>query len=227
MNLFFLVEGTRTEAVFYPKWMSILLPKYNRVMEFDTVKSNNYYLLAAQGYPAILNDTLPSVISLVNRVQHYSHLVLCLDAEERTVEERRVEVAAILKRCRPKLRKCAIEIIVQNRCLETWLLGNRRVMTQAPQNAKFSGFKRFYDVSQSDPEQMGAFSGYDTHAEFHFDYLRLMLAEKGISYSKRFPRDTAEEYYLHALLNRIEESPEHLKSFGAFIEFCRRLGSKL
>ena len=45
MNIYFLVEGNRTEKKIYPQWLTYLVPKLKRVKYHDEVTSNNYYLI--------------------------------------------------------------------------------------------------------------------------------------------------------------------------------------
>ncbi len=81
MNLYFLVEGKRTERKVYPKWLSYLLPQFTQVDTFDDVVDKNYFLISGEGYPALLDRHLPNAVRDFNRVPSYSHLVVCLDAE--------------------------------------------------------------------------------------------------------------------------------------------------
>ena len=54
MNLYFLVEGKRTENKVYPAWLKHLLPELQQVKNFDEVDKNNFYLFSANGYPSII-----------------------------------------------------------------------------------------------------------------------------------------------------------------------------
>lgn len=62
MNLYFLVEGRRTEAKVYPKWLSHLLPHFSRVERFNEVDDKNYFLISGEGNPSILDVHLPNAI---------------------------------------------------------------------------------------------------------------------------------------------------------------------
>ncbi len=53
MNLYFLVEGKRTEPKIYPSWFEYLLPNYNKIQNPGKVSNNNYYLISGLGYPAL------------------------------------------------------------------------------------------------------------------------------------------------------------------------------
>ena len=88
MNIYFLVEGNSTERKIYPKWLGYLLPELIRVQYSHQVKHNNYYLISGEGYPAILYDGLDNAIDKIQETNNYDYLVLCVDADEETVDER-------------------------------------------------------------------------------------------------------------------------------------------
>lgn len=72
MNLYFLVEGKRTERKVYLKWLSYLLPRFSQVDKFDEVVDRNYFLVSGEGYPALLEQHLPNAVHDFNRVPSYS-----------------------------------------------------------------------------------------------------------------------------------------------------------
>ena len=110
-------------------------------------------------------------------------------------------------------------IIIQNRCLETWLLGNRKIFnSKQPLQGLLADYVQHYDVYENDPELMGRFNCRN-HADFHFAYLKSIFKAKGLSYSKKFPGEAQEQYYLNQLKKRIDKT-EHLKTFQKFINFC-------
>lgn len=222
-NLYFLVEGRRTESKVYPKWLSYLLPHFTRVKAFDEVNTNHYFLFSGEGYPSIL-DHLHDAIDDVNRVDRYTHLALCLDADEFTTAERADEVRQHVAAMGWRLNSCRLEIVVQNRCIETWFLGNRKMLSRAPQGRELVKYVAFYDVGEHDPEAMGIFPGFSTHADFHGSYLREMFAERvGARYSKVSPGPVLEATYLEELIGRVAAHADHLKSLQAFLSFCDRI----
>lgn len=105
--------------------------------------------------------------------------------------------------------------------METWFLGNSSEYSRFPTTPELLTCTQFYNVSFNDPELMYKPSLFtDTCAQFHYKYLSLMLAERNIHYTKSYPRDVVEEYYIQQLLKRLQERPEHLPSLRTFIEFC-------
>lgn len=225
MNLYFLVEGRRTERKVYPAWLAHLLPHFTRVEQFDAVRDKHYFLVSGEGYPSLLDDHLRDAIDNCNRVGRYSHLVLCMDADESTAGDRVREVRDRVAAKRWELNGTALEIVVQNRTIETWFLGNSRIVSRSPQRSRLRQFVGFYDVTQFDPELMGRYPGYTTHAQFHGEYLREVFQERGIVYSKRSPGHVTESSYLGQLLNRVEREPTHLATFRTFVDFCRHVAA--
>lgn len=223
MNIYFLVEGRRTEKKVYPKWFSHLVPDLTRVNRYDEVNDGNYYLFSAEGYPSILKFIKPAVQE-ISDCGKYTHLAICLDADEVTVEERKKEV---LRRFENDSLNMAAElvIIIQNRCFETWFLGNRKAFPRNPQDETFRSFCEFYDVSKKDPELMPAYPGFDSVSRFHEAYLKRMLNEKGVRYTKKNPGNVGEPTYVDALKKRVDLRPGDLQTLREFFSFCTRLNS--
>lgn len=89
MNLYLLVEGRRTEAKVYPAWIKHLIPRMRQAKTPRDLNSKrgSFYLFSGNGYPRLLGDPLRRSIEDVNMAGRYDHLVVCLDADERTVSE--------------------------------------------------------------------------------------------------------------------------------------------
>jgi hypothetical protein len=226
MNLYFLVEGMQSERKVYPAWLSHLLPELTRVQSYDEVNEKNYYLISGEGYPSLYNF-IPPAIAEINSNGKYSYFVVCLDAEENTVSELETEIDEFLSQQKLKLNNAELVLIFQNRCLESWLLGNRKIYSKNPQDKPLLDYTRYYDVSVNCPENMGSYQEFNTHAQFHGAYLRALFAAKNTTYSKTRPGDALKPFYLEQLLKRIEEKPEQLTTFRHFVDFCNIVKSKL
>lgn len=227
MNLYFLVEGTQSERKVYPAWLAHLLPELQRVESCDDVNEKNYYLISGEGYPSIIYDFIPRAIAEINSNGKYSYFVVCLDAEENTVAELTTEIDDFLNEQKLKLNNAELVLIFQNRCLESWLLGNRKIYSKNPQDKALLDYTRYYDVSVNCPENMGRYQEFNTHAQFHGAYLRALFEAKNITYSKKRPGDVLKPFYLEQLLTRIQVHPEQLTTFRQFINFCNIVKSKL
>ena len=227
MNLYFLVEGTQSERKVYPAWLAYLLPELQRVDNCDDVNEKNYYLISGEGYPSLIYDFIPRAIEEINSNGKYSYFVVCLDAEENTVSELTTEIDEFLNEQKLKLNNAELVLIFQNRCLESWLLGNRKIYSRNPQNKLLLDYTKYYDVSVNCPENMGRYQEFNTHAQFHGAYLRALFEAKNITYSKKRPGDVLKPFYLEQLLARIEVQPEQLTTFRQFIDFCNKIKREL
>jgi hypothetical protein len=225
MNIYFLVEGNRTEKKIYPEWIKHLIPSLIRVQYHDQVENNNYYLISGNGYPSILYDGLDNAIDKITETKKYDYLVICIDSDEEAINERENYVNSFLQEKNVDLGKT--KVIVQNRCIETWLLGNGKIFdSRQPLNHPLSSYVNYYDVSQNDPELMGNFN-MRNHADFHHEYLKKIFESKGITYTKKSPGDAKEKYYLEQLKKRIEDKPAHLQSFQFFLTFCAKVNDSI
>ncbi len=222
MKIYFLLEGQRTEPKIYPAWLSYLVPELKRLKFHDEkLDDNSYFLFSANGYPSIIYNHLPNAIEDINTVGDFDYLVVSLDADEASVQERAEEVHKLLTDKNIILKKAELVLMIQNRCFETWLLGNQRIVKQNPVNRELGEFKIFYDVINDNPEEMGKHIEFNTHSQFHFAYLREVFKERNLSYSKANPSEATKDTYLNQLISRVEKFPDHLKTFQKFLEFCK------
>jgi len=223
MNVYFLVEGLRTEMALYPSWLSVLCPKMVRLSSVFHVKDHGYFIFSGEGYPSILDNHLRSAIEDVNASSKFDYLAIVVDAEEDTVQSRVEEVENFMREEKLALNaRCKLKVIVQNRCIETWLLGNRRIIDTNPNEVELRAYKRFYDVRAQDPEIMPLNVKFDRHAVWHLRYLKAAFREKRMTYTKRSPANAGERGYLQELKRRTHGTA-HLSSFGDFLDFCETL----
>jgi hypothetical protein len=221
MNIFFLVEG-KTEALVYPEWLSYLAPQLNRVDSFYEATQNSYYVFNSRGFPSILNF-LEKTIEDINEIQLYDYLVLCLDAEEDTVEIRKQKIFDFLEEKKLQLNPfTSLVLIIQNPCFETWSLGNRKIFKRNTDNEKLIKYIEFYNIAEKCPENMGRFDGFETRAQFHEAYLRELFFARNSTYSKTKPHEIQKKSYLEELQKRIQETND-LASLQSFLDFCKKI----
>ena len=227
MNIYFLVEGKRNEFKVYPKWLSHLLPELTRVEQAHKTRKNNYFIFSGQGYPSILHNHLKNSVADVNELSVYNYLVLCIDSDEETVEQRKDEVLKFLVKEAIKLNEnTELVLIIQNRCFDTWFLGNRKIFKNNPQSESLKPFIKFYNVKKDDPELMGKLETHATHAQFHSAFLKELLSEKKIEYTKANPRGVVEEHFLKELIKRANTT-NHIQTFKSFINFCNKVKEQI
>lgn len=227
MNLYIIVEGRRTEKKVYPVWLTHLIPDLKPVNWAYQVLDKNYFLFNGNGFPALLHNHLKNSIEEVNELGQFNYLVLILDVDESTIDGRIQEVDRFLEENNIVLNDVTeLVVIPQNRCIESWFLGNKKIFKSNPQSPELVNYVQFYNVRENDPELMGIHPNFNTHSQFHADYCTEFLRERNIRYSKNKPNGVTDKNYLESLIERTEET-SHLNSFKIFTDFCEKVNSEL
>jgi len=223
MNIYFLVEGKRTEKKVYPKWLGHLIPKLSEIRDPFAINNHQFYVFNGNGFPSILNNHLRNAVEDVNTIDKFNYLVMCIDADESKVQERTDEVLTFIEKENIQLNDdTKFVLIIQNRCIETWCLGNQKVFKRNADGELLRSYIDFFDVSIDDPEMMGKTDEFETHAQFHAAYLREMLLERNIYYTKKHPRGVTEKPYFDELVKRTTETNQ-IQTFKTFLEFCEQV----
>jgi hypothetical protein len=232
VKLYLLVEGERTEKKLFRAWLKHCFPRISEVEQPADLKADSFFLLAGMGYPSYL-QRIPSALEDVATFGA-THLFICIDAEDRSYEQRRSEVEGILETAATTLQVRGLQflgpihIIIADCCVESWLLGHRRLVPRQPNADDLRRFKQFYDVSAEDPERMGCPPGSMSKALFHHEYLRAVFRHHGQAYLKNNPSIAKEGNYLAALRDRcLEDSePPHLQSFRVLWDAWSEMGAR-
>ncbi len=226
MNLYIIVEG-ETELQIYPKWLSYTLPQLSQVEDYREVNENNYYIFSCGGIASMYNHIV-NAIRDINAVEKYTYFIIVVDSEEISVERRKEKLLEFIKEESVQLvDSCELKFIVQHRCMETWFLGNRKVYKRNPQGEKFKAYSTFYNVEKDDPELMEKYEGFKLTTHFHQSYLREMLKEYNIRYTKSRPKEVVEVTYFDEMRKRVENEPTHLNSFSNFLSIIEEIKGKL
>lgn len=227
MNIYFLVEGKSEEKI-YTKWLSYLIPQLQKVERFDSIIQNNYYIFNTHGYPALLKHLVNAIHDINSIKGKYDYLVICFDADEQDSEECKKEVLDFLIAEKVTLKhNTQLEIIIQNKCIETWFLGNSKIFKKNPTDNTLSKYIKFYNVKDKDPELMNKIPDFEgTVSAFHFDYLKKLLVERKMHYHKENPKCVMEKDFLEKLVSRAKNT-QHIRSFKYFIDFCTKISSLL
>lgn len=228
MNIYFLVEGEKTEPKVYPQWLVHLVPQLSRVAFAHDANANNYYLISGMGSPRLLTDELANSVAEINELGNYDYLVLIIDADDMSEQEKIAEINQFVMDNNIILNSnCHLYIFAQKFCMETWFLGNKKIFTKTiDKQSNFYNHAKFYDVSKQDPELMSKPSWFNNGSIsiYHETYLRKMLAEKNVRYSKSNPNGVGEKHYLEQLQKRVEET-NHLSSLRNFFSFCATISA--
>jgi hypothetical protein len=232
MNLYILVEGKCTEYKIYPAWISQLAPHLKRVQQFDQAGDDCYYIVSGYGLPSLIKNHLPNAIKDIAMCGCYDYLVVGLDAEEFSVGRRLNEVYQVIAEQGELAENLKVKVIVQNRCIESWMLGNRDIFVDSPKRKKLKEYVRYYNVKNKDPEMMPGFvprrhymPHFSTIARFHTDYLQEIFKERNMFYAKRNPKYATKPEFLNDLIKRAAQKPEQLETFRSFYEFFSSLSA--
>lgn len=216
MNLYFILEGDQTEPKVYPIWIETILDNYSKIDFEHLATNNNYYIFSGGGIPSIYNHTV-NAIKNINQSNLFHKLIVCLDGEEIGIEKRKTELIEFIEKSGVSLiNTCELVIIVQEVCIETWFLGNKKIVKTNPHSSTLLDYKTHFDVKLNDPELMPNLN-FHTNAQFHFSYFREVLKERNLTYRKSRPNIVMEQSYFKEMNKRIEET-NHLKSFKDLID---------
>jgi hypothetical protein len=225
MNLYFILEGEITEVLLYPKWINYILPNYKQVFLEKDVKENNFYIFSGGGIPSIYNHTI-NAIKDINDNPVFDKLIVCLDGEEIGVEARITEAKEKIAQSGVKLTpSCNIDFVIQNICIETWFLGNRKIVKKIPEGLLLKEFIEHYNVTIKDPEGLEKIERFKNLAHFHYSYFREILKEHNLSYKKSNPKIVLEKSFFDELEKRVNET-EHLSTFKQLLTLLYEIEKK-
>ncbi|MBF0097228.1 MAG: hypothetical protein HQM04_12025 [Magnetococcales bacterium] len=177
MNCYFLMEGQKTEKQVYSAWMGYLFPGIQRRERLEDLQGNSYFMLAGHGYPFGERQINQAVMD-VNRHGDIQHFFICVDAEDEDVEQKRLFITEQASRYKPLVQPV---VVIANCCIETWFLGNQKMIVQDPAlGSRLGRLRKNYDVMTLDPELMPKpENSLSARARFHYWYLVAAMKENG------------------------------------------------
>lgn len=228
MNFYMLVEGKLTEKLVYPKLLKHYKPEYERVFHLPDIKNNNYYIQSGFGVPNFYDKILPSIEDInehnLKCTQKIDCFVACLDADFLgSVEDTNDRLERELLKAAQQGASLGIKdvFIIQNKCIETWFLGNSLAFPMENYTDKFKPYARHYNVSTNDPEYMDSADSRSI-GNYTKDYLRSMLNESEKSYSVSNVSAVTQPEYIKEMDKRCKVTG-HINSFNSFLQFLKLL----
>ena len=225
MNFYIVVEGY-TEKSVYSAWLSIIASAYEKIDNAWDVGENKYYLFCAGGIPYIFKHVKNAVLD-INSINskggaRYDYLLVCLDTEEESRDYILGRINDELQSNHVALQDAELMVFEHKVCMETWFLGNQKVFKDNPEGLEYRDFVRFYNVGISNPEEMVNMNPdkFPTTAKFHLKYLKKMLEERQMTYTKTNTKEIQKDDYLRQLIKRYEETG-HIATFGSWYEFVK------
>lgn len=214
MRLYVVVEGTCEKKV-YTGWIQFINPTLKYSEDFYKLTENSFAILSGGGYPSYYK-IIENAIADVNSLGNVDRLIISIDSEDMTREEKYNEVYNFVTKfeCNSK-----IIIIIQHFCLETWALGNRIILRRNTSNERLKTYMNCFDVITKDPELLPHYPPEDlTRAQFAYKYLRTIISDRysSIAYSKSRPNIIINNGYFCQLKKRFNETG-HISSFESFL----------
>jgi hypothetical protein len=105
VNIYVVTEG-KVESIVYRYWIPFVNPCLSQVDDFTKMRENNFYIVSGMGYPDYL-DIIENAILDINNMRKFDRLVISIDSENMTRQEKYDEIGAfvLLKRCTRSLSK--------------------------------------------------------------------------------------------------------------------------
>lgn len=226
MNIYLVVEGEKTETLVYDKWIGYTNDSLRVVRSISDVSVNCVYMIAGNGWPSYLDIIKRAVEDVCSKtdahgLQLFSRLVVAVDTETVTVEERTAEIDAVVAEALTgSHRTFDLHVVAQHFCIEVWFLGNRDLLRGSERRLSRQDIEH-YDVSLRDPELLdvpGDFS-HLTNARYAKRYLKNLVRDRypQLTYSSRNPGPVLDKRYYKFVVSRFNDMA-HIQSFEAFIK---------
>lgn len=227
MNLYFLLEDSRSFFKVLPHWLKFALPDFIEIFSLDDFYSssekNKFLIQSGFGYPQIkkvLKDTLETI---QNNSVPINYFLVFWDTDARNIADIQADIDDFEKIFADYDLDYQHKLFVMNRCFETWLLGNRSAYPKNSESGNFYNYSQFYNVSTSDPEKMNAPEFISNISLYHLKYLQEMLrCSLHMNYSKKSPLGVSTREYYGELLNRVKTT-EDLRSLADFFDFIESI----
>lgn len=214
-NFYVVVEGRRTEPALYSAWIRYNAPDLKKIDCPRSFNKNHFYILSGSGFPNYFK-VIDNAIKDVNNNELIDYLVICVDSEEKTFEEKKREIEGHIF---GKIDQNKVRIIIQHFCVETWALGNRRIFKRNPQDEILREYINFFNIHDEDPENLPGYPKYSfNRAQFAADYLRRVLKEQNprLNYIKRNPEPLLHQTFYGRVVHRFNNT-NHIRSFETFL----------
>lgn len=213
MNLFVVVEGNRDKDL-YKKWITYIYPKLTFIFHENDFKQDNFKIISGKGNPQYYS-IIKNTFNDLTKPNNVDYLFICVDSEDLEYSDKLKEVKEFIDKECSEI-DAEVVIIIQNHCIETWLIGNKKLDISNINNSELTEYRDHYNVNVLDPEGLRS---YDERSigQFTKKYLKLALMEN----DHRMNYTPSKEYF-DQLVKRFEED-NHMKSFGIFLVKMKEL----
>lgn len=215
MNYHVVVEGNISEKEIYKAWIPFVNPNLSYVDHISLITENNFSILSGGGFPNYFS-IIESAIEDVNSYPNIDKFIIAVDSEDFSYDQKSEELLSFISsfKCSAK-----IKIIIQHFCIETWALGNQKIIKPNPQSVKLIEYKKLFNIRSEDPELLPSNQKEELNrAQFAEKYLRHALNDKyrNLSYTKSNPKVLLHPKYFRRIKQRFEKTG-HINSFNDFL----------
>lgn len=229
MNYYFLVEGNKTEMLFYPKLINFFQPQYTQIYDINNFGNNNFYMFSGKGNPQIFNKLKNALLDIeeINKITKHTNikidiLFLVIDSDKypsfksavQSINDRLDGYKELIKSAKVKIIP-----IVQRECIESWFLGNPEIIPST-YSKDFNVYIQHYNVSIDDPELMPS-NSEKTRGQYAYSYLTQLFLENGLVYTKSCIDNISDNKYIANIYQRSLKTG-HLQSFLNFVNIINR-----
>lgn len=226
MNFYMVVEGEVGEKQVYGNWIPYVNPALRCALTINDVTEDSFYIISGGGYPNLLEviDSAVEDMSILVRqgTAIFDRLVIAVDSEEESHNLKYKEIDSIVLDSLARLRLSHLDykIIVQHFCLETWALGNKRLVTNNIKQVELGELINHHNVAKYDPELLTPKDPESMNrAQTATKYLKLLLnnKNKSLTYNKGNPGALLHMKYFEQIKQRADDTG-HIPSFKSFID---------
>jgi hypothetical protein len=228
MNIYVIVEGELGSKKIYESWATYINNQLQPVSTINEVKQNNFFVFSGGGQNEFKNRVRTAVED-VNSISVFDRLVVAIDSEEKSYDEKLVEVRSWVEEI--PFCRVPVKYIIQHFCIETWFLGNESLFSKKPRDEELIEFLKVFDIRTSDPELLPDNTELGINrSKFAYRYLLAGVRDinnvsnkfwnKGFS-KRRYSKKNPDLVLQKGFYNRVKErftSNNHIKSFNGFIE---------
>ena len=227
MNLYFLLEDSRSFFKVLPHWLKFALPDFIEIFSLDDFYSssekNKFMIQSGFGYPQIKKVLSETLETIQNNSIPINYFLVLWDTDARNITDIQADIGEFEKIFADYDLGYRHKLFLMNRCFETWLLGNRSAYPENCESGNFYNYSQFYNVSTSDPEKMNAPAFISNISMYHLKYLQEMLrCSLHTNYSKKSPLVVSTREYYGELINRVKSTAD-LRSLADFFDFIENI----
>lgn len=218
MNIYVIIEGEKAAKAIYSKWITYVNSSLNPVDYIDQVQNNHFIVYAGKGLP-LFWERVKESISDVNTISKFDRLVIAVDSENASREQRLSHVKNLLQQIPCKKE---VKIIIQHFCMETWFLGDLTAFRKKPNDLELINYMSLFNVRQNDPEDLPPYNPKNwNRAQFAYYYFRAGLHDTHSNkkfYSKKNPGNYVLNEGCFYQVKHRSETTKHIDSFNLFLE---------